>query len=152
MNFLLKYFLLLQMENPWTIQSIYDLQYFICPSCSFKDHSKQEFINHAYEFHPDCVNHLNINDDSLNDVVCPWNELRKEIKIEPYDENIHDTSLEYDNETNYDNLEDFGNLEDQDHSEEEESNISTKGINDPLNIDESILPKKKRKKKRYTFL
>ena len=149
---------ILQMENPWSIHSIYELQYFICPSCSFKDHSKQELINHAYEFHPDCVNYLEIRDNSLNDIVCPWNELSKEIKLEPSDENIHDTSLEYDNETNYENLENFGNLEDQDYSEEdfyeglEDSNITTEVNNDPLNIDESILPKRKRKRKRYKFL
>ena len=142
------------MENPWSIQSIYELQFFICPSCSFKDHSKQELIDHAYEFHPDCVNYLEICDNSLNDVVCPWNELRKEVKIEPSDENIQDASLEYDNGTNYENLEDFGNLEDQEDFYEglDDSNISTEANNDPLNIDASFLPKRKRKKKRYEFL
>ena len=99
------------MENPWSIHSIYELQYFICPSCSFKDHSKQEFINHAYEFHPDFVNNLNIHDDSLNDIVCPWNKLITNIKIEETD------------------LSKF--LED--------SNISSKYIDDPLKIDESFL-------------
>ena len=70
------------MENPWEIQSIYELLYFNCPSCVFKNNSKQEFINHAYKVHPDCVQYLvNVNDNSLNDIFCPWNII--EIKNEP---------------------------------------------------------------------
>ena len=69
------------MENPWEIDSIYELQYFNCPSCLFKDHSKQEIVNHAYEFHPNSIHHLdNIKDESLIDVICPWSvqEIKKE--------------------------------------------------------------------------
>ena len=47
-----------EMQNPWHIQSIYDLQYFNCPSCEFKNNSKQEFINHAYEIHPIAINYF----------------------------------------------------------------------------------------------
>ena len=58
------------MENPWNIQSIYDLQYFNCPTCLYKNHLKQEFINHAYYFHPESIEHLtNINDNSLIDII-----------------------------------------------------------------------------------
>ena len=65
---------LLKIENPWTIQSIYDLQYFNCPTCEYKNHSKQEFINHTFESHPYVVGYLeDIKDGSLNDIVCPWN-------------------------------------------------------------------------------
>ena len=72
------------MENPWNIQSIYELQFFLCPSCIFKNHSKQELINHAYEYHPDSIEYLiNINDKSLIDIILPWNEHTKEIKSEP---------------------------------------------------------------------
>ena len=67
------------MENPWNIQSIYELQHFNCPSCVFKNHSKQEFINHAYEFHSESIDYLKkIADDSLKDVSCPWNVQNKE--------------------------------------------------------------------------
>ena len=66
------------MENPWNIQSIYELQYFNCPSCAFKNHFKQEFINHAYENHTDSIDHLlNINDNSLSDIIFPNNEVEK---------------------------------------------------------------------------
>ena len=67
------------MLNPWNICSIYELQYFNCPSCVFKISSKQEFINHAYEFHPDAIDYLmKINDNSLSDIICPWIEIKKE--------------------------------------------------------------------------
>ena len=61
-------------RNPWAIQSIYELQFFNCPSCEFKDFSKQEFINHAHVSHFEAVSHLtNIKDGSLDDITCPWN-------------------------------------------------------------------------------
>ena len=62
-----------EVQNPWSIESIYDFQYFICPKCSYQNHSKQEFVNHAFEIHPEAVDHLcKIQDDSLNDIFCPW--------------------------------------------------------------------------------
>ena len=68
------------MENPWNIQSIYELQYFNCPSCNFKDNSKQEFINHACENHPEAIEHLkNIQEKSLSDIVQPWNVVSVQI-------------------------------------------------------------------------
>ena len=63
------------MDNPWNIQSIYELQFFNCPSCIYKDHSKQEFINHAFKVHPESVEYLeNIDDKSLTNIVVPWSE------------------------------------------------------------------------------
>ena len=62
-------------DNPWSVQSIYELQYFNCPSCVFKNHSKQDFINHGFKFHPEAIEHLiNIQKDgsSLSDIDCPW--------------------------------------------------------------------------------
>ena len=73
------------METPWNIISIYELQYFNCPSCIFKNNSKQEFINHACESHPEIIEHLkNIQDKSLADIVLPWSEVSVQIiKTEP---------------------------------------------------------------------
>ena len=63
------------MDNPCNIESIYELQYFTCPTCIFKNHSKQEIINHAYETHPESIECLkNIKDEALKDLVLPWNE------------------------------------------------------------------------------
>ena len=86
--------LIFQMENPWNIESIYELQYFNCPVCIFKDHSKQELIYHAFENHPDCINYLEkITDNSLKDVSLPWNnEPITEIKLEPTE--TDDTELD----------------------------------------------------------
>ena len=71
------------MENPWNITSIYMFQYYNCPSCIFKNNSKQEFVNHACEFHPESIDYfIKINDNSLSDVTCPWNEISIQIKEE----------------------------------------------------------------------
>ena len=77
------------MDNPWNIHSIYELQYFNCPSCIFKNSSKQEIIYHAYDYHPESIEFLeNIRRDCLIDVICPWKllvenaEIKKEIQNE----------------------------------------------------------------------
>ena len=68
--------------NPWNIQSIYDLQYFDCPSCEFKNHSKQRFVNHAFDSHPNSIEYLSlIHDGSFDDVVCPWDIIKMEDKV-----------------------------------------------------------------------
>ena len=62
------------MENLWSFYSIYELQFFNCPSCNYKNKSKQEFVNHANGNH-NFVNDQFLNevsDDSLDDVDCPW--------------------------------------------------------------------------------
>ena len=77
----------IKMANPWNINSIYELQFFNCPSCIFKNNSKQEIVNHSYQFHPESIDFLaNISDNSLSDVICPWSENLTKIKSEPKDE------------------------------------------------------------------
>ena len=84
------------MANPWNIVSIYELQYFNCPSCNFKNHSKQDIVTHAYEFHPESINFLTkISDDSLNDVIFPWNNLI--IKEENLEEIVNEIKIEESN-------------------------------------------------------
>ena len=68
-------------ENPWNVQSLYNLQYFNCPStfCIYKNNSKQKFFNHAYEFHPEADQYLrSINDGSTSDLEIPV-----DIKFDP---------------------------------------------------------------------
>ena len=36
-------------NNPWAIDSIFEMQYFNCPSCNFRTQSKQSFVEHAFE-------------------------------------------------------------------------------------------------------
>ena len=76
-----------EVMNPWKIQSIYDLLYFHCPSCDFINQSKQQFVNHAFDSHPNnTIEYLSIIcDGSLDDVVCPWDI--KNIKTEVLEEN-----------------------------------------------------------------
>ena len=64
----------MNVENPWNVQSLYDLQFFNCPSqfCIYKSHSKQEFLKHAFSNHPESEPYLiNFKDDSLSDVDFP---------------------------------------------------------------------------------
>ena len=62
-----------KLENPWNVESLYEFQYFQCPSCEFKDGKKQDFLNHAYDYHPESIDYLSIiTDGSLKDVLCPW--------------------------------------------------------------------------------
>ena len=64
-----------KLENPWNVESLYAFQYFQCPACEFKDGKKQDFLNHAYEYHPESTHYLSIiTDGSLKDVLCPWND------------------------------------------------------------------------------
>ena len=60
-------------KEPWDIQSIYELNYFCCATCTFRDRSKQKLVNHAVSKHPDAVGYLMlIQDGSLGDVDIPW--------------------------------------------------------------------------------
>ena len=73
------------LENPWSISSIFELLFYNCPSCKFKHNSKQTFVDHAIDNHPEAANGFtNINDGSLADVE--WNPLFQ-IKVEEEEEN-----------------------------------------------------------------
>ena len=85
-------------EDPWNIQSLYDLQFFNCPSCEFKIHSGQDFIDHAYNSHKECMEFLrNIEDDSLDGLICPWISIEEVFKAEDFfDESDKLTNLDDD--------------------------------------------------------
>ena len=88
--------------NPWDVRSLYELQVYDCPECVFQDWSKQSFVDHAAKYHPDSVQYLsNINDDSLQDVVCPWLENADEKK--PFDDPLQENhfSIEYQENENH---------------------------------------------------
>ena len=88
-----------KIENSWdVIESIYEFQYFNCPSCSYKNDSKQDFVNHSFENHPESVENLKrISDSCLNDILLPW-EYKLEVDncdMTPYEikeNDIDDTS------------------------------------------------------------
>ena len=56
-------------ENPWSVKDIEEFLYFCCPECNLKDRSKDLFLKHALEEHPnskECVlNNLDIKNESL---------------------------------------------------------------------------------------
>ena len=143
-------------ENPWTIYSIYDLQYFNCPTCEFKNQSKQEFIDHVYEIHPEAVEDLtNVGDDSLEDIKIPWNQNSTEIKSEDdiLAEEQFEVSLNIDYEENNDSDYIFPaaeQLENDDFTEKntkigiKRSNNNADDITDDDNFPTSKRPKKKR--------
>ena len=102
-------YIIKETENPWDIQSIYEFLYYNCPTCTYKNSSKQSFINHAFEIHSDSIGFLSkVVDNSLNDVVRPW-ETRNikseiedpfyitdsrefvEVNMESYDDGINDS-------------------------------------------------------------
>ena len=92
----------IKIENPWNINSIYDLQYYNCPGCLYKNHSKQDFIDHTYEIHPEIIENLNkIGDGSLDDINCPWKINEFSIKQENFENNtdyiIEDPLENFDN-------------------------------------------------------
>ena len=49
---------IIKFENPWDVQSLYDFQYFNCPTCSFKNPSKYDFVHHTFKTHPESVDYL----------------------------------------------------------------------------------------------
>ena len=79
-------------NNPWEITSLYEFLFFNCPSCNYKvvSSKKQSFVNHAYEVHPESIDHLtDIHDGSINDINPPWQDIKLEIN---YDE-IQEASI-----------------------------------------------------------
>ena len=82
-------------NNPWSVTSLYEFQYFNCPSCPFfKVCSKQDFVYHAFYTHPESTEDFkNISDGSLNGILLPWKPEDDKIKIE---QNILDQDLDHD--------------------------------------------------------
>ena len=60
--------------SPWDVESLYEFQYFNCPTCPYKHKSAQDFVDHAFNTHQESKNHfMNIsNHDSFSDIWPPW--------------------------------------------------------------------------------
>ena len=82
-------------DNPWSVASLYEFQYFNCPSCPFfKVGSKQDFVYHAFYTHPESTEDFKkISDGSQNGILLPWKSEDDKIEIE---QNILDKNLDYD--------------------------------------------------------
>ena len=68
-------------ENPWKVSAIEDFQFFCCPECDSRNHSKDNFLTHALETHPDAK-------EALKDIlgICAVIE----VKSEEIDEDLGD--------------------------------------------------------------
>ena len=120
-------------ENPWEVESIYEFYYFNCPTCSYKHCSKQDFVNHVIEIHPESVDSLKkICDGSLSNVSIPW---EPENDYEYYEQKLISDNLKVEfndnlvEENDYENFiepnsEDYES--DSDSYDEEEEKISLK--------------------------
>ena len=87
-----------------------------------KDHSKQRFIDHAYEIHPEAIDDLSaVQDGSLSDILLPWKEIKKEEPSEEYFE----YSLDLDQDIDLDQGLDQGLDQDMDYSYENDEPTNT---------------------------
>ena len=69
----------MESENPWDVKSVYDLLVFKCPACIFLNSSKQKFVDHAFENHPESIaSLLNVCDGSLEDILIPEENITEE--------------------------------------------------------------------------
>ena len=106
-------------KNPWLVTNLNEFLYFCCPECPLKNHYKEEFINHALEFHPKAKNSLKsilFEDDSIlqedktsndffeNDCNASDSDLTL-FKKEASDENEENSEFDYNEDTNFDDFE-----------------------------------------------
>ena len=82
-------------ENHWNVKSLYEFQFFNCPTCPFKNYSKQDFVNHAFDAHPKSKYYLMkiSNDNSFDDIQIPPpdNNIAEKLRIENFQEVIGQT-------------------------------------------------------------
>ena len=98
----------MEYENPWDVKSVYDLLVFKCPACIFLNTSKQKFVNHAFEDHPESIaSLLNVSDGSLEDVLIPEDHTGEEdlencdkTNIDPVKLEVYEGDVKQDTETN----------------------------------------------------
>ena len=65
-------------ENPWQLMSLFQLQFYNCPTCDYKNNSKQIFVNHACSTHPESISYLKqINDGSIDDISWTWSDFKE---------------------------------------------------------------------------
>ena len=56
--------------NPWSGKELEEFLYFCCPECNIKDQSKELFLKHALDTHPnarECLFDVNIKTENFND-------------------------------------------------------------------------------------
>ena len=46
------------LQNPWSAGNLDDFLYYCCPECDIRDQSKEVFIKHALDNHPNSTEHI----------------------------------------------------------------------------------------------
>ena len=103
--------------SPWDVESLYEFQYFNCPTCPYKHHSAQDFVDHAFNSHPESKNYP----DSFSDILPPWkyeskhsfiNSMKNELN--EYEESIksleNSNSIDDDEEINIAKSEEYSEM------------------------------------------
>ena len=120
----------LKLENPWDVESLYEFQYFVCPSCLYKHGSKQDFVCHAFDNHPECVIFFeNIRDGSINDILCPWDSTDNRIETVNRDQEIDDN--------NFHNTREFEEPWSQTNNENDSEPFETVDTNQEVELDDN---------------
>ena len=65
-------------ENPWTVENLEEFLYFCCPECDERNQSKELFVQHALDQHPNSK-------DSL---------IKFQVKKEPIEDNSNADSIQ----------------------------------------------------------
>ena len=47
-------------KSPWSVKHLEDFLYYCCPECDNREHSKDSFLQHAFEQHPDAKDILSL--------------------------------------------------------------------------------------------
>ena len=64
---------IIELPSFQNFKSLFDMQYFVCPLCPFKWHSRQGFVDHAWQKHPVLIEKMkSFQDNSMDEVVVPW--------------------------------------------------------------------------------
>ena len=133
------------MGNPWNVQSLCEFQYFHCPSCLYIHNSKQDFVCHAFDTHPESVEFFkNISDGSLSDILPPWGF--NDDKSEVFADIVKTEMIENDEDFTESNYNELDN--------DEFINVKKEFVfkEEPKNDDEQYYPVKKRRKNILTSL
>ena len=87
-------------NSPWDVESLYKFQYFNCPTCSYKNNVKQDFIDHAVNSHPESKKYfINIlNHESFSDVIIAIEFEAEELNIESEQLSIESEQLNIESE------------------------------------------------------
>ena len=75
-------------ENPWNVENVEDFLYFCCPECDERNQSKDLFLQHAFDNHPNSKHSLlkasspnkvkiEDNEESITSEIC-----RTKVKVE----------------------------------------------------------------------